>query len=108
MLLAVPAMADMTCGAWQVQSTAPLEAAKNAGLDRLRLEQQLGWLGGTTSRLGRLVIDLGEGLLLPVAQLNALRRQLEMLLVEASYRTPTAPGAESERHQQIAPSLEAP
>ena len=107
LLLEVAAMAGMAGSPWRVQSAAPLEAAKGAGLDRPLLEQQLGRLGGTPWRLGRLEIELGEGLFLPVAQLNALRRQLVELLAEATHPTLTTPGAEPERLQQIASALEA-
>ena len=65
-------------------SATPLETASGAGLDRQRLEQQLGRLGGTPWQLGQLDMDLAAGLFLPVAQLNALRRQLVQLLAEAN------------------------
>ena len=118
LVLTVAPIAGKPGGPWQVESVAPLEAALGGGLDRLRLEQQLGRLGGTPWTLGLLEIDLGEGLFLPVAQLNALRRQLVALLAapggEAPTRTPqAAPGAglawggESGHRQQIASALAA-
>ena len=110
LVLAVAAIAGSSVGPWQVESAAPLAAAHGAGLDRLRLEQQLGRLGGTPWRLGRLQIDLDEGLFLPVAQLNALRRQLVELLAGASCKPqpgpePALPLGESDRHQRIATAL---
>lgn len=94
LFLEVAAIPGTPGGPWRVASAAALEAASGAGLDRPRLEQQLGRLGGTPWRLGRLEIDLAPGLFLPVAQLNALRRQLVELLAEASHRPQAAPGAD--------------
>ena len=105
--LEVVALAGTPGGPWRVASATPLEAASGAGLDRQRLEQQLGRLGGTPWELGHLAIDLEAGLFLPVAQLNALRRQLVELLAEVSRPAPRPPGTESERHRLIAPALEA-
>jgi putative protease len=58
------------------RSAMPLVRALGCGLDRNRLEAQLGRLGGTSWRLGRLQIELPPGLFLPVAELNRLRRAL--------------------------------
>ncbi|MEB3262897.1 MAG: DUF3656 domain-containing protein [Synechococcus sp.] len=57
-------------------SRLPLEAARGAALTAERLEAQLGRLGGSGWRLGSLVVELPEGLFLPVAELNRLRREL--------------------------------
>jgi putative protease len=57
-------------------SALPLAPATAAGLDRERLEAQLGRLGGSGWRLRHLEIDLPEGLFLPLAELNRLRRAL--------------------------------
>ena len=123
--LEVVALAGTPGGPWRVASATPLETASGAGLDRQRLEQQLGRLGGTPWQLGRLEMDLAPGLFLPVAQLNALRRQLVELLAEASGAPQMDPGTdpralppkpdakaglasgEPERRQQIAVALEA-
>ncbi|WP_259722387.1 U32 family peptidase [Synechococcus sp. CS-1328] len=59
----------------------PLQSARGPGLDRQRLEQQLGRLGGTGWRLGSLEVDLPAGLFLPVTELNRLRRQLVEVLI---------------------------
>ena len=125
LVLEVAALAGTPGGPWRVASATPLEAASGAGLDRQRLEQQLGRLGGTPWQLGRLEMDLAPGLFLPVAQLNALRRQLVELLAEASGAPQMDPGTdpralppkpdakaglapgEPERRQQIAVALEA-
>ncbi|MCP9850538.1 U32 family peptidase [Cyanobium sp. Morenito 9A2] len=60
----------------EVLSPQVLQAATGPGLDRQRLETQLGRLGGTPWRLERLELALPDGLFLPLAQLNALRRAL--------------------------------
>ena len=59
-----------------VRSEGVLEAARDRGLDRSRLEAQLGRLGGTGWRLEQLELELADGLFLPVAELNRLRRKL--------------------------------
>lgn len=63
--------ADLAC-----RSAMPLAAATGAGLDRTRLEAQLGRLGGTGWRLRSLQLNLQPGLFLPVAELNRMRRAL--------------------------------
>ena len=104
--LEVGAIAGIPGGPWRVVSAMPLQAASGAGLDRARLEQQLGRLGGSPWRLGRLEIDLSEGLFLPVTQLNALRRQLVERLAEVLAPSPEpvtgtgiAPDRQTQRHQ---------
>jgi putative protease len=61
----------------------PLEPAQNQPLDSQRLASQLGRLGGTSFRLGKLVNLLVGRVLVPVSELNRLRRdavaQLETL-----------------------------
>ena len=69
----VPGLAG---GPWQVASAAPLQPATGAGLDAELLTAQLGRLGGTRWQLEGLELDLPDGLFLPVAQLNQLRREL--------------------------------
>ncbi|MEB3159048.1 MAG: DUF3656 domain-containing protein [Synechococcus sp.] len=90
-----------------VCSSSCLEPATGKGLDRQRLEAQLGRLGGTGWRLDGLSLDLPAGTFLPVAELNRMRRSLleQMqaagLTVEALRSTP-APVVES---SAIAPTL---
>ena len=59
-----------------LRSTMPLEPASRRPLDRLKLEDQLGRLGGTGWTLEQLELDLIGDLFLPVAELNRLRREL--------------------------------
>ena len=58
----------------QVQSAIPLEAATTQPLTADRLEEQLGRLGGTPFRLGRLDSQLEGAVMLPLRELNRLRR----------------------------------
>jgi putative protease len=69
--LPVECLAQLT-----VVSGLPLEAARGAGLDGARLEEQLGRLGGTGWRLEHLEVRLEGALFLPVAELNRMRRAL--------------------------------
>ena len=73
-----------------LRSQLPLAAATGSGLDRQRLEAQLGRLGGSGWRLASLQLDLPDNLFLPVAELNRLRRQLVEELAEL---IPSAPAS---------------
>ena len=57
-------------------SVMSLQTADQRPLDRERLEQQLGRLGGTRWRLASLSIALEGDLFLPIAELNRMRRSL--------------------------------
>ncbi|MBN9694044.1 MAG: U32 family peptidase [Verrucomicrobia bacterium] len=57
-----------------VTSTMPLALAEKQPLTTERLREQLGRLGGTSFVLGSLTSTLPEGVLLPVSELNRLRR----------------------------------
>jgi U32 family peptidase len=59
-----------------VKSTQPLAVAQNQPLTEERLQEQLGRLGGTTFRLGGLRNKLEGSVILPVSELNRLRRDL--------------------------------
>ncbi|MFN0067193.1 MAG: peptidase U32 family protein [Limisphaerales bacterium] len=56
-------------------SAVPLAVAEKAPLDGARLRDQLGRLGGTPFRLGELVNRLEGAVILPVSELNRLRRE---------------------------------
>jgi putative protease len=75
-VLAAEGCTDARVRSVQCRSSLPLQRAEGAGLDRPRLEAKLGRLGGTGWQLRRLEIDLPDGLFLPVAELNRLRRAL--------------------------------
>lgn len=58
----------------QVESALPLTAAETQPLNVERLIAQLGRLGGTPFKLGQLDSQLEPGLILPISELNRLRR----------------------------------
>jgi U32 family peptidase len=60
----------------EVRSTLPLAVAQNQPLTEERLREQLGRLGGTPFRLGQLYNKLEGGVILPMSELNRLRRDL--------------------------------
>lgn len=66
---------DETGHVVQYASTVPLVAAEKQPLTAERLEEQLGRLGGTPFRLGTLRNHVEPGLMLPVSELNRLRRE---------------------------------
>lgn len=73
----------------RADSAIPLEKATKSPLTRERLEHQLGRLGGTGFRLGRLEMDISEDAILPVSELNRLRREaMQMLSAELARGTP--------------------
>ncbi|MBM3901161.1 MAG: U32 family peptidase [Verrucomicrobia bacterium] len=59
----------------RVESTIPLTPAEKHALGRERLEEQFGRLGGTPFRLGELIVELVDGVHLPVSELNRIRRE---------------------------------
>jgi U32 family peptidase len=91
-VLAAPPLAAAQLQDLQVLSATPLERARAAGLDRDRLLAQLGRLGGTGWELAELELQLADGLFLPVAELNRLRRQLVDQLAQLGERGGLAPG----------------
>lgn len=60
----------------KVESAVPLKTAENQPLTAEKLEAQLGRLGGTPFKLARLDSQLESGLILPVSELNRLRREV--------------------------------
>lgn len=52
-----------------------LEQARNRPIDYALLEEQLGRLGGTVYQLEKLVVELQGDLILPIRELNRLRRE---------------------------------
>jgi U32 family peptidase len=59
----------------QLDSTMPLARAEKHPLTTARLREQLGRLGGTPFKLGELKNSLAGDVLLPVSELNRLRRE---------------------------------
>jgi putative protease len=68
----------------RVNSSLSLVPAEGRALGEERLREQLGRLGGTPFRLDRLDCRLEEGLMLPVSELNRLRRELAIELERQS------------------------
>jgi U32 family peptidase len=60
----------------QLDSTMALVAAHSNPLSEERLREQLGRLGNTPVKLGRLVVAIEGDLMLPVSELNRLRREM--------------------------------
>jgi putative protease len=71
----------------RADSTMPLEPARNRPLTPEVLEDQLGRLGGTRFKLGSLESRLQDSVVLPVSELNRLRRTLVAEL-ELQRKTP--------------------
>jgi putative protease len=59
-----------------LSSTIPLAAARNRPLTPESLRDQLSRLGGTPFHLGDLAVDLPQPVILPVSEINRLRREL--------------------------------
>jgi U32 family peptidase len=57
-----------------VESTIPLEAARNKPLTQEKLEEQFGRLGNTAFKLGSLTNHLKGDVIVPVSELNRMRR----------------------------------
>ena len=66
---------DEIGGVVQVASALPLAKAEKQPLTTERLREQLGRLGGTAFKLGELKNRLEGGVMLPVSELNRLRRE---------------------------------
>jgi putative protease len=60
----------------ELSSSIPLAAARNRPLTPESLRDQLSRLGGTPFHLGDLSVDLPQPVILPVSELNRLRREL--------------------------------
>ena len=60
----------------KVESSMPLAKAEKQPLTTERLRAQLGRLGGTPFKLGELKNNLSDKVLLPVSELNRLRREI--------------------------------
>jgi putative protease len=72
------------CDGHRVTSRIPLEVARNRPLDEASLRNQLGKLGGTPFALGALQVDLPEAVILPISEINRIRRELVSKLTAGS------------------------
>ncbi|WP_219834366.1 U32 family peptidase [Paenibacillus sp. R14(2021)] len=59
----------------EVVSELPLEQAQKRPMDRVLLEEQLGRLGGTVYQLESLDVELNGDLIVPMRELNRMRRE---------------------------------
>jgi U32 family peptidase len=71
----------------QVESAMPLVAAQNKPVTSERLEEQLGRLGNTPFYLGKLTNHVTDAVMIPVSELNRLRRELVTTLDELRSRS---------------------
>jgi len=67
---------ELSCGSLTVYSSMPLVPALKRPLSAGTLQDQLGRLGGTAYTLGNLECRLTGDLMLPVSELNRMRREL--------------------------------
>ncbi|MGE3311381.1 MAG: DUF3656 domain-containing protein [Limisphaerales bacterium] len=72
----------------RAESSMALEPARQQPLDTTRLARQFGRLGGTSFRLGALDNHLTDSVLVPVSELNRLRRELVRQLEEQRAQPP--------------------
>jgi U32 family peptidase len=77
---------DRTGHANKIESAIPLEQARTQPLTADRLREQLGRLGGTPFRLGGFISRVEGDVVLPISELNRLRRtlvaELEQLCIQ--------------------------
>jgi len=82
----------------KLSSSIPLTAARNRPLTPESLRDQLGRLGGTPFHLGNLGIDLPQAVILPISELNRLRRELVTRLSpipkSSNFPSPVGPSRE--------------
>jgi U32 family peptidase len=90
-----------------LSSTIPLAAARNRPLTPESLRDQLSRLGGTPFHLGDLAVDLPQPVILPVSELNRLRRDLVARL-SATAPLSHNPGNVGQSAGPILPQLLAP
>jgi len=64
----------------KIESSMPLTVAETQPLTNEKLREQLGRLGGTPFKLSRLTNDLAGEVMLPVSELNRLRREAVLQL----------------------------
>ena len=73
----------LECNGQSITSRIPLESARNRPLDEPGLRSHLGKLGGTPFALRALQIDLPEAVILPISEINRMRRELVSKLTGA-------------------------
>jgi U32 family peptidase len=96
---------QLSVGQVSVHSTMPLETAQKRPLTPESLREQLGRLGGTGFHLGSLDCQLEGHVILPVSELNRLRRALvdqcqTALNSTKKAKAPTQSSAQAQHHLQ--------
>lgn len=95
--------------ALQVRSTMPLQVAMKRPLTRETLHEQLSKLGGTPYELASLDTDIVGEIILPVSELNRMRRELvEKLDQSSSSGTPSSSSSSSSHSSSEAPASPKP
>lgn len=84
----VPLVIQVKDQAIQVQSSLPLDHARQRPLNLEVLQNQLGRLGGTAYELGDVELQLEGEVILPVSELNKMRRALVHTVSEAPSTEP--------------------
>ncbi|MBT9311474.1 U32 family peptidase [Leptothoe kymatousa] len=87
----------------QAASEKVLETARNKPLTTEKLQQQLARLGNTPFKLGQFTNQLADGLIVPVSELNRLRRQLVEQLLEQRQQPKVWAMAVERSHRDLLP-----
>lgn len=89
-----------------IRSILPLEAARNAPLTEEKLRAQLEKTGQTGMKLHALTLQLEGDVILPLSEINRMRRELlEKLLIAAELPRPAHPGTWRELFGRTAPQM---
>jgi putative protease len=89
----------------QVSSSMPLESARQRPLTQEGLKEQLGRLGGTGFELGDVEAQLEGDVILPVSELNRMRRALvDACASRQQAEPPLRPAATAQSHRDLLPS----
>ena len=99
---------DRTGHIVSVQSDMPLVEAHSKPLDEGRLRKQLGRLGGTPFELGTLTVKLDGAVMLPVSELNRMRRSLVEQLQEQRSRLHRWQLNETATYRDLLPATQSP
>ena len=99
---------DETGNVARADSAMPLTSAEQQPLTQERLIRQLGRLGGTPFILGNLINVLAGDLMLPVSELNRLRRQIVEELLRLRARPRRWVHSEMQEHHQTTVHLSPP
>ncbi|MCX7886614.1 MAG: U32 family peptidase, partial [Verrucomicrobiae bacterium] len=91
----------LEAGGVTVRSAIPLQAARNRPLTSEILHQQLGRLGGTDFTLGQVCNLLSDNVILPVSELNRLRRELVAKLNRTAIARESPQGVAANPVEQI-------